>query len=56
MNHVRELFDAIDSPGGHLLVCLLLLILFSKWLDVPYSGQVAAFALGVLARSMGTSK
>jgi hypothetical protein len=48
------MWDNLDRPGGHILVCLALLAVgavFHK-LQVPKADDVIVFALGVLARSM----
>jgi len=48
------MFDALDTPGGHIVICIALLgvaALFVK-LNVPPEHPVVVFALGVLARSM----
>lgn len=48
------MFDPIDTPGGHVVVCILLLAvgaLFVK-IGVPKGEDMIVFSLGVLARSM----
>lgn len=48
------MLNALDSNGGHILVCVLLLLLGAAFYlgHVPKSEDVIVFSLGVLARSM----
>lgn len=50
----RHMFDALDTHGGHVAVCLLLLIFGAVLMQTgnEYGHEVMSFALGVLARSM----
>lgn len=49
-----HMFDSLDTHGGHVAVCLLLLAFgaFLMWIENDYGREVMSFALGVLARSM----
>jgi hypothetical protein len=52
---LKELFGLLDSPGGHILVCLSLIgigiVAQSLQIDLSKDALVV-FATGVLARSM----
>ena len=47
MNH-------FDSPGGHIFVCLILIILGmgAAYQNIPHGSELVVFSLGVLSRSM----
>ena len=55
-NFMHNLMDAIDSPGGHICVCVSLLFAYG-WKNEAQglSHDIVLFALGVLSRSMGTA-
>lgn len=46
--------DALDRPGGHIIVCLLLILLAGVGMhfSVPKSEDLGMFAMGILGRSM----
>lgn len=51
--------DKFDSPGGHIVVCLILLVLGvgAVTQGVDHGKEIVVFALGVLSRSMvGSSR
>jgi len=57
---MKDPLSSLDTPGGHILVCLFLLILGAGFwsLHVAKSDDIMIFALGALGRSMlglGTS-
>lgn len=51
---LERTLSAINSPGGHILICLGLLVLYSLMTGNPMSHDVTVFALGILSRSMGS--
>lgn len=52
---VKALIDTADTPGGHILICLFLLLAYS-YINGSTSHDISVFAIGVLSRSMGTTK
>lgn len=46
--------DALDRPGGHIIVCLLLLVMsaIGTKCGVPKAEDLGMMALGILGRSM----
>jgi hypothetical protein len=48
------MLEKIDTGGGHIVVCLLLLLIGAGFFlsHVPKAEDVIVFSLGVLARSM----
>ena len=52
---MKDIIGLLDSPGGHMLMCLLLIGvgIASQALQIDLSKDaLVAFSLGVLARSM----
>jgi hypothetical protein len=47
-------FVSLDTPGGHIAICLSLLVYFGHQTNIPLSHDIAIFAMGVLSRSMGS--
>jgi hypothetical protein len=45
------MLDALDTPGGHILICVILIVLGCT-LKAPEAHDLVVFALGVLSRSM----
>jgi hypothetical protein len=51
---MKEFFGELDSPGGHIAVCIGLILLgaaLSKF-SVPKAEDLIIFALGTMGRSM----
>lgn len=48
------MFQQLDSPGGHIAVCLVLVIvgMGAAHINTPHASELVVFALGVLSRSM----
>lgn len=51
----KEFFRTFDTPGGHIAICLTLLIIYGHFQGVGLGHDIAIFALSVLSRSMGTT-
>ena len=52
---LRDVFDAVNTPGGHMLICLALMITYARAQTTGLEHDIAVFAMGVLSRSMGTA-
>jgi hypothetical protein len=50
----ERMLALLDTTGGHIAICLSLLILFSYHTN-SMSHDITIFALGVLSRSMGSA-
>ncbi len=48
-------FNAIDTPGGHIFICVGLIMIYALCKNT-LTHDIVVFALGVLSRSMGTKK
>ena len=48
--------NVFDTPGGHVFVCLALLIYFQRMGTGSLAHDISIFALGVLSRSMGSAR
>lgn len=54
-NFISDMFQALDTPGGHMCICLGLLLYYgNRGANAPLAHDIAIFALGVLSRSMGS--
>lgn len=51
---LETMFDAFDTHGGHIIICLWLLLLGAVFvkLEIAQGQEIITFTLGVLARSM----
>lgn len=47
---------ALNTPGGHIAICLSLLLWFGHAQGLGLPHDISVFALGVLSRSMGVTQ
>jgi hypothetical protein len=52
-----SMFDAFNTRGGHVIVCMLLLLIGATFIKIgiPEGRDIIVFSLGVMARSMNAA-
>jgi len=53
----EHMFDAFNTRGGHVIICVLLLLMGAAFIKVgiPEGRDILMFSLGVMARSMNAT-